>query len=140
MSEAGDGAAFKGATYQKALTHISHLCEHGVPKDVKSLWFPKCAQEPVTPTHPAAKRVRGVKNATALELENLSSSFSVFGTTIVNALNGPSSSCIDPTPVHQMTAIKSLIELEKGWLGEDGLVTLIDFLQTDPTVVDTYTC
>ena len=50
LSEAGDGAAFKGAMYQKALTHISHLHEHGAPKDVKSLqnkWTMVCFFHPL---------------------------------------------------------------------------------------------
>jgi len=99
----------------------------------------KRAREPVTPTQPASKRVRASKGATALE--NMSTSLSAFGTTIANALsagNGSVSARIDPTPIRRTTAIKSLIDLEKEWLGEDDMITLIDFLRTDLTAADTY--
>ncbi|KAF8159961.1 hypothetical protein B0H34DRAFT_424663 [Crassisporium funariophilum] len=96
----------------------------------------KRAWEPATPTRPSTKRVRGSKNATALE--SLSCLFSEFGTTIAKAFNGPPSSQIDPTPVCRTTAIKSLVELKKGWLSKDDLVTLIDFLRADATAADTY--
>ncbi|KAF8815702.1 hypothetical protein BYT27DRAFT_7064918, partial [Phlegmacium glaucopus] len=36
-SEGGDGATFKGPTYQKALAHISPLRERGPAKNIKSL-------------------------------------------------------------------------------------------------------
>jgi len=97
----------------------------------------KRAHEPATPTQPISKRIRASKNTMALE--SMSTSLSVFGTTIVNALNGPPSAHIDPTPVRRTTAIKSLIDLEKEWLSEDELVVLIDFLRTDLTAADTYT-